>query len=794
MTDKPLDTYIKSPPPVEPKSHYTYLEDQLSKLETVSKAHVVRIAEDSASAKALVQQESTARANGDTAQAQYTLTVAAETLDQAEALVTSETTARTTADTALASSITSLTATVGTLSSSITTESTTRATADTALGTRIDNLVLTNGSDAAVIIDEEASARISADAALGTRIDSLTATVGTNTGAISTEQTTRATRDDALATQLFTMSSGSSRIFIATSAPGSTGRQPGDVWLDSDDSYKPYVWGRAAPSATTGDYDWRDNSTGTYSNNVGNYAVYTQAISTLNTATSSQATSITNLQATVGNSTAGLVRDVSVLTDTVGNSTTGLVRDVSTLSSVTAQQRIYRQNSQPSTADRKVGDLWYDTSNGNAPYYWNGTSWIVNTDTTRSSQAALTNEQEARTSADTALASAIMTASAGTSRVYTTGTAPSSVGRQQGDVWFNTSNNFFPSVWYNNSWQANDTGAYTQYIGQLATVTTTATAAFDNAAIAQDTADDAATAAGQAGSTANTANNTANNLSYEWSVVGTLDGAPAGSIRLLGASRTNPATGVRSTTSNLIIDANTTINGSLLVADSVSTEKIAPNAVTATELASNAVTSAKIDTGAITEAKLAVGSVTAAKMPDGVIVGTKIANGAITTQKIAANAITANLINAGTITADKIVIGGITTTAIANNAVSNSAGGSSASNAASIQISLQAGDRVSIIASSAPGGSGGGSFSGNLQVFADYGAGAFLVSGIGITSFVESSALGFNGVAYFLLSSFKLPNATLLSFYTAPVTGFYSFTAFAAHSPNTSILVTGLRK
>ena len=32
MTDKPLDTYIKSPPPIDEKSHYTYLEDQLTKI------------------------------------------------------------------------------------------------------------------------------------------------------------------------------------------------------------------------------------------------------------------------------------------------------------------------------------------------------------------------------------------------------------------------------------------------------------------------------------------------------------------------------------------------------------------------------------------------------------------------------------------------------------------------------------------------------------------------------------------------------------------------------------------
>jgi hypothetical protein len=238
------------------------------------------------------------------------------------------------------------------------------------------------------------------------------------------------------------------------------------------------------------------------------------------------------------------VRDVTALTTTVGDTTSGLVRDVSSLTTVSAQQRIYRQNTQPSSADRKVGDLWYDTSNGNAPYYWNGSSWIVNTDTTRASSADLTTEQSVRSNADSSLARYALTASAGTSRVYTSD--PGSTSRQNGDTWFKVEENFKPYVWYNSQWNDNSSGAYTQYIGQIASVTQTASAA----------------------------QSTANGLSYEWSVVGTLDGAPAGSIRLLGASQTNPTTGVRSTLSNLIIDANTTINGDLVVNGSITRNKL----------------------------------------------------------------------------------------------------------------------------------------------------------------------------------------------------------------------------
>lgn len=628
MTEKPLDKYIKSPPPADERSHFNYIEEQLTRLENVSNSHVVRINDNNESAKALVLQESSARVSGDEAQAAYTNTVAAQTLSSATALVNTEATARTTADSALASQITSLTATVGSNTAAITNEASIRLTADEALGTRIDNLVLTNGSSAAVIIDSEAAARISADTALGVRIDSLTSTVNTNTAAISTEQSTRATRDDALAQQLFTMSSGSSRVYINATAPGSTGRQPGDVWFDSDDSYKPYVWARSTPSATTGAYDWRDNSSGTFTNNVGNYAAYSQAISTLTNTTTSQASSITALQTTVGNSSSGLVRDVTALSTAVGDSSSGLVRDVSTLQSTTAQQRIFRQATQPSTAsaDRKVGDLWFDTSNGNTPYYWNGSGWLANPDNTRATTAALSSESSARTTADSAVARNVVTASAGTGRVYTSD--PGTTSRQNGDVWLRVEENYTPYVWFNNTWNNNSNGSFTQYVGQLASVTQSATAA----------------------------QNTANGLSYEWRVQGTIDGQPAGSIRLAGARRINQSTGQLETVNRLVIDANAEINGSLLVNGSVGSNQLANSSV------------------------------------DSV----KIADGAITAAKIQAGSITADRITVGTITADRIVSKGIDNDRLADNAVTRS-GFASGNGSCSTTVTVRPGSRVQII-------------------------------------------------------------------------------------------------
>lgn len=78
--------------------------------------------------------------------------------------------------------------------------------------------------------------------------------------------------------------------------------------------------------------------------------------------------------------------------------------------------------------------------------------------------------------------------------------------------------------------------------------------------------------------------------SYEWSVKGTIDGTTGG-LRLQGAKRLNPTTGVLETTTDLIIDANTTINGSLVVNGTITGTKIGTgsNGVATGNIVDNAV-------------------------------------------------------------------------------------------------------------------------------------------------------------------------------------------------------------
>lgn len=185
---------------------------------------------------------------------------------------------------------------------------------------------------------------------------------------------------------------------------------------------------------------------------------------------------------------------------------------------------------------------------------------------TKTLAATISDEESARVDADTAVAQRVMSTSAGTSRVYSQTTAPGNVSgqpgypRQTGDIWIDTtvpagstSPNLKPYVWYNSAWRDNSTGTYSQYAGLNATINQISTVVYDP---------------------------TGGNSSYEWIVKGRLGTNSLGqsAIRLTGAQKPNGSGGY-TTTSKFIIDADTEINGSLLVSGTITGSKITTDGV-----------------------------------------------------------------------------------------------------------------------------------------------------------------------------------------------------------------------
>lgn len=99
---------------------------------------------------------------------------------------------------------------------------------------------------------------------------------------------------------------------------------------------------------------------------------------------------------------------------------TALASSISTVSAVVnTKNRVYRQAAAP-TANLVVGDVWYDSDDGNKVYRWDGSSWVL-TDDSRiaANTAAIQTEATARADGDSAQALARETLAAQIRGSYT---------------------------------------------------------------------------------------------------------------------------------------------------------------------------------------------------------------------------------------------------------------------------------------------------------------------------------------------------------------------------------------
>lgn len=297
-------------------------------------------------------------------------------VDDTEASIYQESLVRVSGDTALGSRIDNLILTTGNNAAVIIdSEAQARISADDALGVRIDNVIVdVDGVIASV--GTEATSRITGDKAVASKVT--TASVGASrvytqddapssfgrlvgdvwydtnddykpyywTGSawadnslgtykigqiavISNDITALRDSDKSLVRSVTRGIASLSRVYTQDDAPSGE-RQAGDVWYDTNDEFKQYIW---AQVNNTGDYGWRDNSSGTYK--IGALATFSSSLSavvqTVGDGTQGLVKDVTDLGTIVGDVDSGLVHDVSVLSTTVGDSETGIVKDLTSL-------------------------------------------------------------------------------------------------------------------------------------------------------------------------------------------------------------------------------------------------------------------------------------------------------------------------------------------------------------------------------------------------------------------------------------------------------------------------------
>lgn len=93
------------------------------------------------------------------------------------------------------------------------------------------------------------------------------------------------------------------------------------------------------------------------------------------------------------------------------------------------------------------------------------------------------------------------------------------------------------------------------------------------------------------------------------------------------------------------------LNARVIVAESITTDKLAAGSITTDKLDAGAVTADKIVAGAVTTDKLDAGAVTADKIDAGAVTTDKLDAGAVTADKITVSELSAIAANLGTITA-----------------------------------------------------------------------------------------------------------------------------------------------
>lgn len=90
--------------------------------------------------------------------------------------------------------------------------------------------------------------------------------------------------------------------------------------------------------------------------------------------------------------------------------------------SIATKNRTYYSATAPTGSDLTIGDIWFDTSTGNKPYRWNGTTWISVQDA--SIATALSAANAAQSTAD------------GKNKVIYSLSTPSGSGTASGDIWW----------------------------------------------------------------------------------------------------------------------------------------------------------------------------------------------------------------------------------------------------------------------------------------------------------------------------------------------------------------------
>ncbi len=316
---------------------------------------------------------------------------------------------------------------------------------------------------------------------------------------------------------------------------------------------------------------------------------------------------------------------VTSVVPAVADTSDGLATTIDSIEiAVNGKNKIYRQTTAP-TGELTIGDIWFDTDDGNKLYYWTGTAWV--------------------SVQDNAIATAQATAD---SKIKTFYQASAPIASDVGDIWFDTDDGFRQYFWTGTAWTSvRDTG--------IAAAQTAAAAASAAATAAQTTADGKNKVFRQTSAPTASAigdiwfDTDDDNRIYRW------DGASwvannLGNNAIANLSANKLTAG--------------TIDASVITVSNINAGNISTGTLNADRIAAASITGSKLVANTITASQIATGTITADQIATATITGSKIAAATITASQIAANTITASQIAAATITTTQLATGTLSATNI----------------------------------------------------------------------------------------------------------------------------------
>lgn len=349
---------------------------------------------------------------------------------------------------------------------------------------------------------------------------------------------------------------------------------------------------------------------------------------------------VSALTATVNTNNASQTAAVSAEASARANADLALGQQITSVSAVAGSKaKTFKQPTQPQASESTIGDIWYNTADGNKSYRWSGTTWEpVENAQIAATAAALVTEQNARATADTALTSSLNALSSTVTNNYNTLNAAISTeqtARANADTALSNSLSTLTAT-VNNNYAALQTEQSVR-------------AGADNTLFAQYTVKLDVNGYVSGFGLASSANNGTPTSNFIFKADQFAFGAP-------GYATAYPFViqATATTVNGVAVPAGVYMDGAYIKNGTITNAKIGNAAIDNAKIADASITSAKIQDAAIGTAKIQDAAITSAKIQDAAIGTAAIANASISSAKIADAAITSAKIQDASITTAKI--------------------------------------------------------------------------------------------------------------------------------------------